>query len=124
MGHSDIQHIIDVYKVSISNSSQMGYTRKHPYHRHCATIMAEGKYDVNPPSPIGCPNILTIIRNNFSLKFFYISMGFASQVMLRLHHQHCIFKLVQKSKTCLMLYMFLDHYADLCKDPDWQDHHS
>jgi hypothetical protein len=37
----------------------MGHSRKHPYHSH------RGNWKLNPPTPFGCPNTFTIIRNNF-----------------------------------------------------------
>jgi hypothetical protein len=33
--------------------------RKHPYHPH------GGNWKLTPPTPFGCPNTFTIIRNNF-----------------------------------------------------------
>ena len=39
-------------------SKQMGHSRKHPYHPH------GGNWRLTP-TPFGCPNTFTIIRNNF-----------------------------------------------------------
>ena len=38
----------------------LGRSRKDPYHPH------GGNRKLTPPTPFGCPNTFTIIRNNFS----------------------------------------------------------
>jgi hypothetical protein len=39
----------------------MGHSRKHPYHPHRGNLNSK---EVNPPTPFGCPNTFTIIRNS------------------------------------------------------------
>jgi hypothetical protein len=39
---------------------QLGHSRKHPW-----IPPPQRKFEVNPPTPFGCPDTFTIIRNNF-----------------------------------------------------------
>ena len=41
------------------NNKVLGHSRKHPYHPH------GGNWKLTSPTPFGCPNTFTIIRNNF-----------------------------------------------------------
>jgi hypothetical protein len=57
-----MQNIKLKFWVGIGGSKLLlGHSRKHPYHPHRGNRTEE----INPPTPFGCPNTFTIIRNNF-----------------------------------------------------------
>ena len=50
---------LTLYRCSYSGLDIFGHSRKQPH------LPPRRKLEVNPPTPFGCPNTITIIRNNF-----------------------------------------------------------